>query len=408
MDFTTRLALNKPDGDPVTGDDLDVAKLNENFDAIDAVISFTVCTSTARPTVPFAGQGILETDTGAMYVWGGSGWLPVLSVLPQFNRVGIGLPASAFVQRLLHTWGAGGGSTSQVLLRTSGTAIGHRALSVMGGPDTQDRWWVDFDGSMQWSSGTAGGDISLKRSAAGVLDISTGTLTVGGSHPAVPGNFAKYPTPGTFTWTKPAKARRVRVRIVGGGGSGAGSQAPAAGLHSKGGGGGGAAYAEHWFDAIDLTATVSVTVGAGGNGPSAANGTNGGTTYFGPTGTPYLSASGGLGGVMGGSSSATWGNSGGAGGSTFAGGPNVTVAGNAGGCGFGGAGLGCGGAGGGSFLGGGGVGGQVQSGNQTTGGGNAAGFGGGGGGSASAGGATSSAGTGGDGGGGLVIIESYY
>jgi len=68
MDFTSRLKLNKPDGDPVTGDFLDVTKLNENFDKIDSVISATVCTSSSRPSSPFVGQVIWETDTSKVFV----------------------------------------------------------------------------------------------------------------------------------------------------------------------------------------------------------------------------------------------------------------------------------------------------------------------------------------------------
>lgn len=176
MDFTTRLALSKPDPDPVTGDDVDVQVLNDNFDALDAVVSFTVCTSTARPSAPFAGQAILETDTGNLYVWGGSAWLPLLGNTPQFNQIGIGVVPSTIPQRLIRTWGAGGGSSSQVLLQTSSTASGHRAISTKGGTDTDDRWWVDFDGSMQWGPGT-GGDVSLKRTAVGRLKLD-GTLEV--------------------------------------------------------------------------------------------------------------------------------------------------------------------------------------------------------------------------------------
>lgn len=408
MDFTTRLALSKPDPDPVTGDDVDVQVLNDNFDALDAVVSFTECTSTARPAVPFVGQAILETDTGKTYVWGGSGWLPLLGDSPQFSRIGIGSAPSGIAARLVKTWGPGGGSASQVLLQTSASATGHRALSVMGGADTQDRWWVDFDGSMQWSSGAAGGDLSLKRAAAGVLDISTGTLTVGGAHPGAPASFAKYATPGTFTWTKPAKAQKVRVRIVGGGGAGGAAAATnaTAGQHTKGGGGGGGCYAEKWFDAIDLTATVSVTVGAGATGGTSGNGPGGGTTYFGPTATPYLSAAGGAGGIAGAQSGATWANNGGVGGSATAGAPDVTIVGYPGHAAIGSAGLASGGAGGSSAMGGGAGGTQLASSGSIDGL-SAPGAGGGGSGGA-VGGASQPAGSGGNGGAGLVIIETYY
>jgi hypothetical protein len=58
---TTRLALYKPD--PV--DDINVATdLNANYDKIDLDIGYRVCTSSTRPSSPFVGQKIYETDTG--------------------------------------------------------------------------------------------------------------------------------------------------------------------------------------------------------------------------------------------------------------------------------------------------------------------------------------------------------
>lgn len=66
---TTRLALRKPDPNPVTGDFVDVAAdLNANSDKIDAAISSTICTSATRPGAPFDGQIIRETDTRRMYI----------------------------------------------------------------------------------------------------------------------------------------------------------------------------------------------------------------------------------------------------------------------------------------------------------------------------------------------------
>lgn len=181
MNFTTRLGLNKPDSDPITGDDVDVDILNANFDELDAVVSFTVCTSTARPAAPFAGQAILETDTGKMYVWGGSGWLPLLgSGVSQVSQLGIGTAPDANLARRLSVLQSGTtGTLSMVFLRQTGAAAGSRALSTMGGTDTQDHWFMDFDGKMQWGSGVAGADVNLYRSAANILKTDD-NLELGG------------------------------------------------------------------------------------------------------------------------------------------------------------------------------------------------------------------------------------
>jgi hypothetical protein len=84
-----------------------------------------------------------------------------------------------------------------------------------------------------------------------------------------------FTSPGT--WTKPASASFVTVTVVGGGGGAFISEA----------GSGGLAIASN----VPVSAPVSVTVGAGGNGGSD-RGQSGGTSSFGPA----VSATGGTGG----------------------------------------------------------------------------------------------------------------
>lgn len=92
------------------------------------------------------------------------------------------------------------------------------------------------------------------------------------------------------TWTKPAGLKRVLVTCVGaGGGSGSGRQGAAGENRFGGGGGGGGAIVWRNISASDLTATVTVTIGAGGTaGASQAStssngnaGGAGGDTSFG-------------------------------------------------------------------------------------------------------------------------------
>lgn len=62
---TTRLGLTKPDGTDL----VDIAVLNTNANKIDAAVGAFVCTSTTRPSTPYAGQIIYETDTDQSFVW---------------------------------------------------------------------------------------------------------------------------------------------------------------------------------------------------------------------------------------------------------------------------------------------------------------------------------------------------
>lgn len=90
------------------------------------------------------------------------------------------------------------------------------------------------------------------------------------------------------TWTKDTGLVRIRVQAWGAGGSGA-----CANL-SFGGGGGGGGYAEHWFEASELGATETITIGAGGAsvGPTLTAGNAGGVTTFGSLLTAYAGGRG--------------------------------------------------------------------------------------------------------------------
>lgn len=92
-------------------------------------------------------------------------------------------------------------------------------------------------------------------------------------------------------WTKPYWAKTIRVTCIGGGGGG--GNAPAtetSGIVTGGGGGGGGTITIGEFDANTLPSTISITIGAGGNGSTDTTAaSNGGDTYFGD----YLIARGG-------------------------------------------------------------------------------------------------------------------
>lgn len=63
-------------------------------------------------------------------------------------------------------------------ITTAHTASGKRFLGLQGTGDTQDHYTMDYDGKQQWGSGTANADCALGRSAAGILSVTLGSLSV--------------------------------------------------------------------------------------------------------------------------------------------------------------------------------------------------------------------------------------
>lgn len=85
---------------------------------------------------------------------------------------------------------------------------------------------------------------------------------------------------------------KIRIKAQAGGGAGGGAVVTAAGEFSLGAGGGGGAFSEKEVDANTLSASETVTVGAGGVGSAGATGGVGGDSSFGT----HCVAKGGLGG----------------------------------------------------------------------------------------------------------------
>jgi hypothetical protein len=93
----------------------------------------------------------------------------------------------------------------------------------------------------------------------------------------------RYTTSSTFTKATYPWLRAIRVYLVGGGGGGGGAGTTTAGQAYSCESGGGGGYAESFItDIASLDASITITVGAGGNGGTgAAAGTNGGASSFG-------------------------------------------------------------------------------------------------------------------------------
>lgn len=143
-----------------------------------------------------------------------------------------------------------------------------------------------FDGAT--TDGTGGGIYIMSGIKEHYGDIGASTVTWGSSTVDVsttigfiPDDSASLPKPvqvQTFigsqtdlddTWVKPSGAVRIHVALCDGGGSGSGGNITT--TAAAGGGGGGGGYAEAWYRADDLGATVTVHAGKGGNAGTALN-----------------------------------------------------------------------------------------------------------------------------------------
>lgn len=153
---------------------------------------------------------------------------------------------------------------------------------------------TDFDTGTGFFVGISGGTakFSFGNSASNKITWDGSTLTIVGTVP----DTQVFTSSGT--WTKPAGAKFVRVQCWGGGGGGGGS----ATLFGDGSGGGGGGYTETIFNASDLSATVTITIGAGGAGGVAGDnpGTVGGNSTFGSYATAYGGGGGSKGSQNGG------------------------------------------------------------------------------------------------------------
>lgn len=173
--FTTRLILRKPAGIDQVSVSTD---LGDNFDKLDNAVGFLECTSSTRPSTPFNGQAIRESDTDRFYASNGSSpasgsWTELWNPETTVPAVNILTP--------------GGGSNAVLSVLTTGTIGGNRLFNVRVESEVHASYIVDFDGKTRWGpGGSTEADTNLYRSAADTLktddNFIVGTnLTVNGT-----------------------------------------------------------------------------------------------------------------------------------------------------------------------------------------------------------------------------------
>lgn len=154
--FTTRLGLYKPGGGSSgsygADEQVDIDKINGNMDALDAVVGFPEYTSTTRPSVPFGGQTIYESDTKR--------YMRYNQPLAQWTEV---VSPAQGLTMIKPTIVATGGSA--VL---SGSQIVCTAVNSISINNCFSSLYDDYLVLIRWTAMTLATDINLKLRVAGV------------------------------------------------------------------------------------------------------------------------------------------------------------------------------------------------------------------------------------------------
>lgn len=229
---TTRLALykSKSDGSENVSYPLD---LGQNWDKVDAAAGFQVVTSSTRPSTPYSGKPIMQSDT-AYSTYVSNGTTPASG-----SWIEIPNSSSTFANNLKIAAGKQiniGASTSSAPLAVLSTTTGVNVLSSrVTGDTTASRFFLNADGSMSWGpGGTTAADTTLYRAAVDTLRtddsfVVGGALTVLGTMlttytPTVSGHGTATFTALTGQYMKIGKWVTVKIYLtINAAGSGSGT-----------------------------------------------------------------------------------------------------------------------------------------------------------------------------------------
>jgi hypothetical protein len=178
---TARILLVKE----TTLENYNVTTVNNDSDKIDAAVGFEECTNSTRPSAPYNGKGIRESDTGSVLLSNGSS------------------PASG---SWIGVWASSGpvvvgavGTAAPLRGQTTSTIAGNRLLDARKFGETQPAFTLDFDGKHQWGpGGSTAPDTNLYRSAADTLRTDD-ALYVGGALTVV-GTVTGSVSRGSIAW----------------------------------------------------------------------------------------------------------------------------------------------------------------------------------------------------------------
>jgi hypothetical protein len=182
---TTRLALykSKSDGSELVTYTQD---LGQNWDKVDAAVGYASCTSSTRPSTPYAGKPIYETDTNRTYFSNGTSpasgsWVEIPNSSGTFGgNLNLSSSSSLSIGAATLTRTGGGSLSANTNYQSQRTLTTDVAYSSLLTGDTFDRYRVYGSGMIEMGPGNAARDVNLYRSAANTL-ATDDNFTVGGN-----------------------------------------------------------------------------------------------------------------------------------------------------------------------------------------------------------------------------------
>lgn len=168
---TTRLALYKSasDGSELVNYSQDIG---QNWDKVDAAAGFQVVTSSTRPSSPYSGKGIAESDT-TYRTYFSNGTAPASASWVQIPNSSSTYNADLDLVSGKQLNIGSSSSAASIAVVNAATTTDLVSSRVTG--DTQSRLLVDADGTTSWGpGGSTAPDTTLTRTAAGRLAL-TGT-----------------------------------------------------------------------------------------------------------------------------------------------------------------------------------------------------------------------------------------
>ncbi|MEV6014747.1 hypothetical protein [Streptomyces sp. NPDC051997] len=204
---TTRLALykSKSDGSELVSYTQDIG---QNLDKLDAAAGFQIVTSSTRPSSPYSGKPIAESDTSyRTYFSNGTSpasasWVEIPNSSGVFGgNLSLASGSSLSIGAATLTRSSGGSLSANTNYQRSASASTDVAYSSLVTADTFDRVRVYASGLLEIGPGNAARDTNLFRDSANVLRTNDSltvdlNLSVAGSA-SVTGNLAVAAT----TWT---------------------------------------------------------------------------------------------------------------------------------------------------------------------------------------------------------------